>query len=81
MDKIPATDEKPFSQGYVLRTTAKHMRKALDVSIRKTFDRVGEFAHDPVKSSEVFRTLASLHTMRRNLDEFQATHVEDFKQA
>jgi hypothetical protein len=81
MDKIPATDEKPFSQGYVLRTTAKHMRKAIDVSIRKTFERVGEFANDPVKSAEVFKTLSSLHTMRRNLDDFQATNAEDFKQA
>lgn len=81
MDKIPATEDKPFSQGYVLRTTAKHMRKAIDVSIRKTFDRVGEFANDPVKSAEVFKTLSHLHVMRRNLDEFQAVHAEDFKQS
>lgn len=81
MDKIPSSEEKPFSKSYVLRTTAKHMRKAIDVSIRKTFDRVGEFANDPVKSAEIFQTLSSLHTMRRNLDDFQAANIADFKQA
>ena len=71
--------EKPFSMGYVLRTTAKHMRKSIDISIRKTFERVAEFADDQEKSREVFETLSVLHTMRKQLDDFQASNSTTFK--
>lgn len=70
---------KPFSIGYVLRTTASHMRKSIDLSINKTFDRVGEFAEDKDKSAEVFKTLAHLHLMRKQLDDFQTANSEHFK--
>jgi hypothetical protein len=72
-------DNKPFSIGYVMRTTAKHMRKNIDISIRKTFERVAEFADDQEKSKEIFITLSHLHTMRKNLDDFQAANTESFK--
>lgn len=70
--------------GYVLRTTAKHMRKSIDISIRKTFERVGEFAVDgetpsQPKSEEVFKTLSFLHIMRKQLDDFQAENSNNFK--
>ena len=70
--------------GYVLRTTAKHMRKSIDISIRKTFERVGEFAEDgstpnKEKSKEIFETLAHLHRMRKQLDDFQSENSESFK--
>jgi len=71
--------DKPFSIGYVLRTTAKHMRKSIDISIRKTFERVGEFSEDRAKSEEVFRTLSHLHQMRTDLDSFQKANVDSFK--
>jgi hypothetical protein len=71
--------EKPFSMGYVLRTTAKHMRKSIDISIRKTFERVPEFVDNEDKSKEVFKTLGVLHTMRKQLDDFQAKNAENFK--
>jgi hypothetical protein len=67
--------------GYVLRTTAKHMRKSIDISIRKTFERVSEFADDPVKSKEVFQTLSNLHAMRKQLDDFQAANADHFRSA
>jgi hypothetical protein len=62
----------PFSMGYVLRTTAKHMRKSIDISIRKTGERIAEFgeAGDSPKSREVFETLSVLHIMRKQLDDF-----------
>jgi hypothetical protein len=72
-------NNRPFSMGYVLRTTAKHMRKSIDISIRKTFERVEEFAGDQEKSKEIFQTLSFLHTMRKQLDDFQAQHSKDFK--
>lgn len=71
--------EKPFSIGYVLRTTAKHMRKSIDISIRKTFNRVGEFEGNLQKSQEVFKALSVLHTMRKQLDDFQSANSLDFK--
>ena len=71
--------QRPFSIGYVLRTTAKHMRKSIDISIRKTFDRIAEFDGNKEKSEEVFKTLAQLHEMRKQLDDFQAANSEDFK--
>jgi hypothetical protein len=70
---------KPFSKGYVLRTTAKHMRKSIDISIRKTFERVPEFVEQPSKSTEVFETLSFLHNMRKQLDDFQKAHSDSFK--
>ena len=71
--------KRPFSQGFVLRTTAKHMRKSIDISIRKTFERVAEFADNQEKSREVFETLSVLHTMRKQLDDFQASNSTTFK--
>lgn len=71
--------DRPFSKGYVLRTTAKHMRKSIDISIRKTFERVKEFANDQPKSAEVFETLSFLHMWRKMLDDFQAKNVDDFR--
>lgn len=73
------TASKPFSCGYVLRTTTKHMRKSIEISIRKTFERIAEFADDQQKSQEVFKTLATLHSMKKQLDEFQINNPEEFK--
>jgi hypothetical protein len=80
MEATEAVINKPFSIGFVLRTTAKHMRKSIDISIRKTFGRVSEFADDQSKSEEIFRTLAQLHMMRKELDDFQVKNSEVFKQ-
>ena len=71
--------KKPFSSGYVLRTTAKHMRINIDVSISKTFERINEFADDLAKSQEVFKTLATLHAMRKQLDTFLADYTDEAK--
>ena len=71
--------EKPFSMGYVLRTTAKHMRKSIDISIRKTFERIKEFEGNQEKSQEVFKALAQLHAMRKQLDDFQQANQEQFR--
>jgi hypothetical protein len=72
-------ETKPFSQGYVLRTTAKHMRKSIDISIRKTFERIQDFDGDQEKSKEVFLTLSILHQLRKELDDFQLQNSTNFK--
>lgn len=79
MDSQKVEGQKPFSIGYVLRTTAKHMRKSVDISIRKTFERVPEFSSDTEKSQEVFKTLAHLHALRKQIDDFQSQNSQDFK--
>ena len=71
--------EKPFSMGYVLRTTVKHMRKSIDISIRKTYARIPEFEGNGEKSKEVLETLSKLHQMRNELDMFQTANKEHFK--
>ena len=55
------------------------MRKSIDVSIRKTFERIPEFSDNQDKSAEVFNTLMLLHTLRRNLDLFQKEHSQHFR--
>jgi len=71
--------DKPFSMGFVLRTTAKHMRKSIDISIRKTFERTEHFKDDREKQTEIFATLSHLHIMRKWLDDFQEHNKEIFK--
>lgn len=71
-------DVKPFTKGHVLRATAKHMRKSIDISIRKTFERVKDFDGNQEKSNEVFETLSILHQMRAQLDDFQRANNQDF---
>jgi len=73
------TDKKPFNISFVLRATVKHMRKSIDISIRKTFSRIEEFDGDQEKSTEVFKTLSVLHNMRAQLDTFQLENKEEFK--
>lgn len=71
---------RPFSIGYVMRTTAFHIEKSINVSINKTFERFDEFAGDPEKSSEVFLTLTKLHAMRKQMQEFIKQNPEHFKE-
>ena len=73
--------QRPFSIGFVLRTTTKHMRKAVETSIRKTMERIPEFADDRAKSEELFRTLARLSAMKKSLDDFQNANTSDFEGA
>lgn len=62
---------KPFSKAFVLKTTARHMRRSIDISIRKSFERLPEFKDNPEKVKEVMETLDVLHRQRKALDEFQ----------
>jgi hypothetical protein len=68
--------KKPFSSEYVIRTTAKHMRKCVDISLKKTVERINEFDGDVAMGHEIFVTLAKLHNMRKQLDDFQHQNPE-----
>jgi len=71
MDKTP-----PFDKSFVLQTTLRNMKKDIDFSSRKTFDRYKDFsddssAEDQAKRQEIFETLDVLNKMHKLLDEFQ----------
>lgn len=61
----------PFTRDYVIRTTVKHCKRNIEISTRKTLERVGEFAGDPEKSSEIFKTLTELQTLKNAIEQFE----------
>jgi hypothetical protein len=71
-------NKPPFSKEFVLKTTFRHMRKSVDISIRKTFDRMKDFTSDPSKKAEIFETLDVLHKTRKLLDDFQLNNKHLF---
>jgi len=63
--------DKPFSKSFVMRTTFRHMRRSVDISIRKSFERFQDFDQDSSTGREIMETLSTLHTVRKMLDDFQ----------
>jgi len=63
--------EKPFSKSFVMRTTFRHMRRSVDISIRKSFERFQDFENDSDTGKEIMETLSVLHTVRKIMDDFQ----------
>jgi hypothetical protein len=63
--------EKPFSKSFVMRTTFRHMRRSVDISIRKSFERFQDFENDSATGKEIMETLSVLHTVRKMMDDFQ----------
>jgi len=70
--------EKPFSKSFVMRTTFRHMRRSVDISIRKSFERFRDFEEGSREGKECLETLSVLHTVRKMLDDFQANNPELF---
>ena len=70
--------DKPFSKSFVMRTTFRHMRRSVDISIRKSFERFQDFDQDTRAGQEIMETLSVLHTVRKMLDDFQAENSELF---
>lgn len=60
--------QKPFSQEYVIKTTARHMKKCIDISLKKTYDRIAEFDSNSQMSTEILNTLSTLNSMSRAID-------------
>lgn len=61
--------DKPYNKFYVLRITSLHVKKAIDNSIRKSYDRLKDVAQD--KKVEVFETLDVLHKIRKMHEDFE----------
>lgn len=70
--------DKPFSKSFVMRTTFRHMRRSVDISIRKSFERFKDFDNDSRAGKEIMETLSVLHTVRKMLDDFQLENAELF---
>jgi len=70
--------EKPFSKTFVMRTTFRHMRRSVDISIRKSFERFKDFEEGSKEGKECLETLSVLHTVRKMIDDFQANNPELF---
>jgi hypothetical protein len=70
--------EKPFIKTFVMRTTFRHMRRSVDISIRKSFERFQDFDNESAMGKEIMQTLDTLHKVRKMLDDFQANNPSLF---
>jgi len=61
-----------------MRTTFRHMRRSVDISIGKSFERFQDFDQDSKTGKEIMETLSVLHTVRKMLDDFQKANTELF---
>ena len=68
-------NNKPFNKFYVLRITSLHIKKAIDTSIRKTYDRM----KDVENKAEVFETLDVLHQVRKLMEDFETNNKHLYK--
>jgi len=59
----------PFDMRFVFNVTVNHMQRCITNSIEKTFNRIPEFEGDHEKSTEIFKTLAMLHSMRNQINQ------------
>jgi hypothetical protein len=78
------TTNTPFDKSFVLQTTLRNMKKDIDFSSRKTFERYKDFADegsatDLEKRQEIFETLDVLNKMHKLLDEFQQNNTHLFE--
>jgi hypothetical protein len=61
----------PFSRSFVMKTTLRHMKRSIDISIRKSFERLKDFENNSETGTEILGTLSNLHTLQRMLEDFQ----------
>ena len=71
-------DKPPFSKSFVMKTTFRHMRRSVDISIRKSFERFQDFDKESEAGREIMETLSVLHTVRKVLDDFQENNKHLF---
>jgi hypothetical protein len=71
-------DKPPFSKSFVMKTTFRHMRRSVDISIRKSFERFQDFDKNSEVGREIMETLSVLHTVRKVLDDFQENNKQLF---
>lgn len=73
----------PFDKSFVLSTTLRNMKKDIDFSSRKTFDRYKDFSDESnpdhsAKRQEIFETLDVLNKLHGLIDEFKQNNEHLF---
>jgi hypothetical protein len=63
-----------------MRTTFRHMRRSVDISIRKSFERFQDFDNESEMGREIMETLSVLHMVRKMLDDFQSNNPNLFSE-
>jgi hypothetical protein len=71
-------NKPPYSKSFVMKTTLHHMRKSVDISVNKSFDRLKDFDNDSDTGKEIIETLSVLHTIKKMLDEFEQNNQHLF---
>jgi hypothetical protein len=56
------------------------MRRSVDISIRKSFERFQDFDENSAAGREIMETLSVLHTVRKMLDDFQVENKHLFEE-
>lgn len=56
------------------------MRRSVDISIRKSFERFQDFDNNSKMGQEIMETLDTLHKVRKMLDDFQANNADLFSE-
>jgi hypothetical protein len=64
-----------FSKNYVLDVTAKHMIRAVDISLDKTAQRMEQLT--PEEGQEVLETISELFKLRKFLKEYRERFTKD----
>jgi hypothetical protein len=72
--------EKPFSKTFVMKTTFRHMRRSVDISIGKSFERFQDFDNDSKVGKEIMETISTLYTVKKILDDFQKNNQHLFEE-
>jgi len=54
------------------------MRRSVDISIRKSFERFQDFENNSDTGKEIMETLSVLHTVRKMMDDFQEENSQLF---
>jgi hypothetical protein len=71
-------NKPPYSKSFVIKTTFHHMRKSIDISVNKSFERLKDFDSDSDTGKEIIETLSVLHTIKKMLDEFEINNQHLF---
>jgi hypothetical protein len=54
------------------------MRRSVDISIRKSFERFQDFDKNSTAGVEIMETLSVLHSVRKMMDDFQQANSSLF---
>jgi hypothetical protein len=68
----------PYTKSFVVKTTLRHMKKSIDISVSKSLERLKDVDNQSIHGKEVLETLSVLHTMRKLVDEFEAQNQHLF---